>query len=119
MSRYQSLALDIEKLIGDGVLRAGDRLPSVRQACRIHRMSPVTVLQAYYLLESRGLVEARPKSGYYVKARLGARLPEPAMARSLGDATPLEVSDFIFEIDRKSTRLNSSHIQKSRMPSSA
>ena len=60
MVRYQSLAYETEKLITDGVLRPGDRLPSVRQVCRTHSISPVTVTQAYYLLESRGLIEARP-----------------------------------------------------------
>lgn len=59
MSRYQDLAEQTEKLLADGVLRPGDRLPSVRQACRSHDVSPVTVTQAYYLLESRGLIEAR------------------------------------------------------------
>ncbi|MBA3998854.1 MAG: GntR family transcriptional regulator, partial [Candidatus Accumulibacter sp.] len=98
MSRYQTLALATEKLIGEGVLRAGDRLPSVRQACRVHAVSPVTVLQAYYLLESRGLIEARPRSGYFVRGRLGQRLPEPEMSRPPGDSSGLEVSDFIFEI---------------------
>lgn len=98
MSRYQTLALQTEKLISDGLLRAGDRLPSVRQACRIHDVSPVTVLQAYYLLEGRGLIEARPKSGYFVRARLGQALPEPEMTRPQGQSTALDVSDFIFEI---------------------
>ncbi len=98
MSRYQDLAEQTEKLIADGVLRPGDRLPSVRQACRSHDVSPVTVTQAYYLLESRGLIEARPKSGYFVRARLGQRLPEPEMTQPLGDSTQLEVSDFIFQI---------------------
>ena len=98
MSRYQTLALATEKLIGEGVLRAGDRLPSVRQACRVHAVSPVTVLQAYYLLESRGLIEARPRSGYFVRGRLGQRLPEPEMSQPPGDSSGLEVSDFIFEI---------------------
>jgi DNA-binding transcriptional MocR family regulator len=98
MSRYQDLAAQTERLIADGLLRPGDRLPSVRQACRSHDVSPVTVTQAYYLLESRGLIEARPKSGYFVRARLGQRLPEPEMRRPLGDSTQLEVSDFIFRI---------------------
>lgn len=98
MSRYQDLAEQTEKLIADGVLRPGDRLPSVRQACRSHDVSPVTVTQAYYLLESRGLIEARPKSGYFVRGRLGQRLPEPEMTQPLGDSTQLEVSDFIFQI---------------------
>ena len=98
MVLYQSLAYETEKLISDGVLRAGDRLPSVRQVCRTHSISPVTVTQAYYLLESRGLIEARPKSGYFVRARLGQRLHEPAMSHPVGNSTELQVSDFIFQI---------------------
>ena len=85
MSLYQTLAEQTGQLILDGVLRPGERLPSVRQACRIHGISPVTVTQAYYLLESRGLIEARPKSGYFVRARAGQRLPEPAMSHPRGD----------------------------------
>jgi DNA-binding transcriptional MocR family regulator len=98
MSRYQELADQTEKLIIDGVLRPGERLPSVRQACRIHDISPITVTQAYYLLESRGLIEARPKSGYFVRARLGQNLPEPEMSHPVGGSTQLQVSDFIFQI---------------------
>ncbi|WP_374492455.1 PLP-dependent aminotransferase family protein [Zoogloea sp.] len=98
MSLYQTLANDTARLIAEGVLRPGDRLPSVRQTCRIHGIAPVTVTQAYHLLESRGLIEARPKSGYFVRARLGQRLPEPEMSRPVGHSTALDVSDFIFEI---------------------
>jgi DNA-binding transcriptional MocR family regulator len=98
MSLYQDLAERTARLIDDGVLRAGDRLPSVRQACSRHGVSPITVTQAYYLLESRGLIEARPKSGYFVRARLGRRLPEPEMSHPGGGSTALQVSDFIFQI---------------------
>lgn len=98
MSLYQDLAERTARLIDDGMLRAGDRLPSVRQACARHGVSPITVTQAYYLLESRGLIEARPKSGYFVRARLGRRLPEPDMTYPAGGSTKLQVSDFIFQI---------------------
>ena len=98
MSLYQDIAAQTEKLIRDGVLRPGDRLPSVRKACRTHEISPITVTQAYYLLESRGLIEARPKSGYFVRARLGQSLPEPEMTHPVGGSTELQVSDFIFQI---------------------
>ena len=98
MSLYQDIAAQTEKLIRDGVLRPGDRLPSVRKACRTQEISPITVTQAYYLLESRGLIEARPKSGYFVRARLGQSLPEPEMTRPVGGSTELQVSDFIFQI---------------------
>lgn len=98
MSRYQELADHTEKLITDGLIRPGERLPSVRHACRTHGVSPITVTQAYYQLENRGLIEARPKSGYFVRSRLGPRLPEPEMSHPAGGSTALEVSDFIFQI---------------------
>ncbi|MDR1996011.1 PLP-dependent aminotransferase family protein [Azonexus sp.] len=98
MSLYQDLAEQTEHLIRSGVLRAGDRLLSVRQACGRHGVSPITVTQAYYLLESRGLIEARPKSGYFVRARLGRSLSEPEMTLPTGGSTALQVSDFIFQI---------------------
>ena len=59
-TRYQHLALELEQQIAGGVLRPGDRLPSVRQACSSRGLSASTVFQAYYLLESRGLVRRRP-----------------------------------------------------------
>jgi DNA-binding transcriptional MocR family regulator len=95
---YDRLALDIEQRIRDGVLRAGTRLPSVRKACESQRLSPSTVLKAYYLLESRGLIEVRPQSGYYVRPRPQGMLAEPEMTHPLGTSTELRVSDFIFEI---------------------
>ncbi len=98
MSLYRTLADHTARLISSGVLRAGERLPSIRQACRTHDVSPVTVTQAYHLLESRGLIEARPKSGYFVRARLGRKLPEPAMTEPATGSTTLAVSDFIFQI---------------------
>ena len=75
-----------------GLLRPGERLPSVRVTCEQRRVSPSTVFQAYGHLESLGLIEARPRSGYFVRAtrrplRAG---PEPAPPRS--EATPWLVS---------------------------
>lgn len=98
MSLYQDLAEHTAKLIGDGVLRAGERLPSIREACRRHGVSPITVSQAYALLESRGLVEARARSGYFVRPRIGRLLPEPDMTHPAAGSTELQVSDFIFQI---------------------
>ena len=66
MKRYERFADDIAELIRSGVLGPGQRVPSVRYASQTHGVSPSTVFQAYYLLESRGLIEARPRSGYYV-----------------------------------------------------
>lgn len=63
---YLRLAKNIEHQIRHDVLKMGDKLPSVRSVCREHGVSMSTALQAYYDLESKGLIESRPQSGYYV-----------------------------------------------------
>jgi len=69
MLLYESLAQEFADLIGDGRLRPGDRLPSVRHLAQQRKLSVSTVVQALRALESRGMVEARPQSGYYVRNR--------------------------------------------------
>lgn len=69
MSRYLDIAEDIARLIDGGSLRPGDSLPSVRQAAEQRKVSKGTVVQAYAMLEARRLIEARPKSGFYVATR--------------------------------------------------
>jgi len=98
VTRYQALADDIARTIREGILREGDRLPSVREACATRGVSPSTVFQAYYLLEARGLVRARPRSGYYVRALPQALPPEPDTSRPGGGSTSLAISDRIFGI---------------------
>jgi DNA-binding transcriptional MocR family regulator len=70
---YEAVANDVSTLIQTGTLMPGDRVPSVRSLSRQKRVSISTVLQAYRVLENRGLIEVRPQSGYYV------RRPRPAV----------------------------------------
>jgi len=71
---YQRVAEDIAKQIGNGVLREGEKLPSVRDLSRGQEVSIATAVQAYVYLEQHGYLEARPRSGFYV------RLPEAKLA---------------------------------------
>ena len=64
---YLQVADGLEKMIADEVLRIGDKLPSVRVLSDEYGISMGTAFQAYYHLEGRGLIESRPKSGYYVR----------------------------------------------------
>jgi DNA-binding transcriptional MocR family regulator len=57
----------IEDQINNDLLKIGDKLPSVRTMKKTYGVSISTIMQAYYHLESKGLVEARPQSGYYVR----------------------------------------------------
>lgn len=64
---YLRIAASIEQQIMAQVLKIGDKLPSVRLLSKQHDISVSTILQAYYHLEGKGLIESRPQSGYYVK----------------------------------------------------
>jgi DNA-binding transcriptional MocR family regulator len=64
---YLRLSEMIEDQINKELLKIGDKLPSVRVMRKDHGVSVSTILQAYYHLESKGLIEARPQSGYYVR----------------------------------------------------
>src|SRR6202165_643529 len=64
---YLQVAGCLEKMIDEDVLRIGDKLPSVRLLSEEYGISMGTAFQAYYHLEGKGLIESRPKSGYYVR----------------------------------------------------
>lgn len=63
---YLQIAESFQKQILGEVMKIGDKLPSVRTLSKQHGLSVSTILQAYYHLEAKGLVESRPQSGYYV-----------------------------------------------------
>lgn len=105
MKRYEALAEEIAQSIRTGVMKLGDRLPSVRHASASRSISPSTVFEAYYLLEARGLIRARPRSGYFVTAGGKVLPPEPDISRPMhDDATVVDVSKRVFDILR-STKL--------------
>ncbi|MDP9229406.1 MAG: GntR family transcriptional regulator [Bacteroidota bacterium] len=78
---YMQVATGLEKMIAEDVLKIGDKLPSVRVLSEEYGISMGTAFQAYYHLEGKGLIESRPKSGYYVRFN-HKRFPElPNMLR--------------------------------------
>lgn len=64
--RYRHLADEIEQKIMKGIYQPGERLPSIRKLHKQSNLSISTIYHAYMELETMKLVEARPKSGYYV-----------------------------------------------------
>jgi DNA-binding transcriptional MocR family regulator len=63
---YLRIARHYRGAIQTGALVPGTALPSVRSLTRLHQVSLSTALQACRSLEDEGLVEARPRSGYFV-----------------------------------------------------
>lgn len=99
MKLYEQLADTIAQSIQEGVLCRGDRLPSVRHASASRQVSPSTVLEAYYLLEARGLISARVRSGYFVTG--GSvnipSAPDPIFSAG-SELTEVDISELVFEV---------------------
>lgn len=87
---YMQVANGLEEMISADVLKIGDKLPSVRVLSDEYGISMGTAFQAYYHLEGKGLIESRPKSGYYVRFshRRFPELPRQVMP----DPTQHEIS---------------------------
>ena len=66
-TRYEQVAEKIVKLIHNGALKEGDRIPSLRQLSHDLNVSINTVKEAYWKLENHNYIEAVPQSGFYVK----------------------------------------------------
>ena len=98
MKRYEKFAEQIAELIRSGMLTPGEKVPSVRHASRTYGVSPSTVFQAYYLLEDRGLIQARARSGYYVRELARHSLAEPDTSPQPAQTTEVDVSELVFSV---------------------
>ena len=74
---YEIIARGVVRLMDQGVLRPGDRMPSVRRVSRQRRVSVTTAVAAYAWLADRGYLEARARSGFFVRLRHDDRILEP------------------------------------------
>src|ERR1700733_5088831 len=74
---YVRIAERFTHQVSNGVLRPGDRVPSLRRLGQEQGVSLSTALQAYLWLENRGYLEARPQSGFYIRTPFSNLIPEP------------------------------------------
>lgn len=100
---YENLADDLAEQIQTGTFRPGERMPSVRQLAEQQKVSVSTAVSAYQTLEAQGLINPRPKSGFYVSLPTGTKMQAPAPTQGL-KPTQLNMSDTIAEIFRKTRR---------------
>ncbi len=108
--RYEQLAGELAGLIEQGTYQPGDRLPSVRKMSRQRGISISSVLQAYLLLEGRGLIEARPQSGYYVRQTRGFPLPEPGISHAGQNPLQVNVHDLVMMVMRDANNPALAHL---------
>lgn len=85
---YERLAERLRGHIRRGLLPAGERMPSLRRVGREQHMSLATVVEAYSQLEREGLIEARPRSGFFVRSPVTAT-PQSPLPRAQRGPQPL------------------------------
>ena len=82
---YAQLVEQVKQALLNGVLKPGDRLPTVKEVVGSLAINPNTVLKAYRDLEHEGLVEGRQGVGTFVLRRPDGPPPneQAALRRSL------------------------------------
>ncbi|TQV89863.1 PLP-dependent aminotransferase family protein [Aliikangiella coralliicola] len=95
------MAKQLQQQIDERRLMPGERLPSVRQLSKSSELSKNTVIKALHTLEAAGVVEARPKTGYFVKAQHLQSMPRKPKDTEL-KPTAVEVPDLFQEIMMRS-----------------
>lgn len=66
---YTTITNGIARQIRNGVLKTGDRLPSVRMLCLQHNIGMNTAKRVFLELEALSLISSKPQSGYFVSAQ--------------------------------------------------
>ena len=102
---YEKIADSIARHITGGTLAIGERLPSVRRLSEQNKVSVSTAVQVYVTLEKRGLVDARPKSGFFVRPTSRYLAPELRCSRPPARATKVSIGELrtrIFELSAES-----------------
>jgi GntR family transcriptional regulator len=82
MPTYMQLVNQVRRAVRNGILRAGDRLPTAREMVAALAINPNTVLKAYSYLENEGLVSSRPGLGTFITQGIEAQLA-PTVQRNL------------------------------------
>jgi DNA-binding transcriptional MocR family regulator len=90
---YEGVAAHLIHLVDSGALPIGSRAPSVRSFAAQLKVSISSVIAAYRLLEDRGRLQARPQSGFYVRALRREQVDEPQMSRPSETASAVTVTD--------------------------
>lgn len=74
VSKIQSIVDGISHGILQEELKEGDNLPSVNELSSSCKVSRDTVFKAYQILKSKGVIEATPTKGYFVRGQINRTL---------------------------------------------
>lgn len=77
---YRQIIDQVLLAVGDGRLKAGTQLPTVRQLAVDLSVNLNTVARAYREMEIRGIVQTQQGTGTFIAARTGAKTREKRKA---------------------------------------
>jgi len=95
---YVRVARQLAGQIEQGLYQPGDRLPGVRRLARQFDVSVSTIVQAQGLLEDDGCIEARPRSGFYVRVPLWSQPESPAISRPTVRPVPVTGQELVLRL---------------------
>ena len=88
---YEQIANDLSRAIHKDIYGPGQRLPSLRYISEQYEVSMATVIQAYQHLEQKGLIESRPKSGFFVTKWVDTQPDVPVVTQPKSSPTRVTV----------------------------
>lgn len=97
---YEQVAQKLREQVTRGVYRQGERVPSVRRLSEQLEVSIATVVEAYRRLESQGIIEARPQSGYYVRVQPRQPLLQPDISKPASMPAGVSISAYALKVLR-------------------
>ncbi|GAB3902538.1 PLP-dependent aminotransferase family protein [Larkinella knui] len=83
VSVFLQLAEQLRRLIREGVLKTGQKLPGTRQLADLLQLHRKTVIAAYDELLAEGWLESKPGSGTFVSVQLPLVLPQPIESQGI------------------------------------
>ncbi|MGE4488110.1 MAG: PLP-dependent aminotransferase family protein [Kiritimatiellales bacterium] len=113
--KYEQVMQHVLQLIREKVVQEGEKIPSVRGMAQITGLSPMTVLEAYRRLESDGVIESAPRSGYRV---LPASFRRTAAGNRTVDMPPakIEIRTETVKLHAQTERLLKAAMQSDLIP---
>lgn len=97
---YESIAERLRKNIESQLWPIGHKLPSIRTLSKTYNSSKISIQTALQKLEAAGLIEAKSRSGYYVKKQEQPHQPQHKL--EITQPKKIELPDLFYQIMQKS-----------------
>jgi GntR family transcriptional regulator len=98
---YKQVTDQVKDAIASGALKAGDRLPSIREMTKELAISEITVKRAYMDLESEGFIFTRAGMGSFVAELNYSKLREEKLGEICAELKRIVLSGRRFGIRRQ------------------